>query len=516
MHSAWKFEKQGSFNDQITCVKSATALGIPQGTEVDIETYWNKILDKAQQRVEKWKMRQLTLFGKVLVFKSLIISMFSYGATYIRIPNYVVKKLNSIMWSFIWDGKPESVQRKICMQQTENGGIGCIDISKWIVSKRIMLIKRVINGKIEAWKALPCQYFKCLDEKYGFEYSALKLNNVVSDIEKASIPRLYKECLTAWQQLKSMEIEPTDRKNIMNESIWCNKWITCNGTSLTNKQWVGRNICFLKDILSADGKPKYDEIIRLSGQGQNAIMVINGIMAAIPSKWLQILKRQQNQDDDMVEKLNECDKLVMKCSASDSLLNEVTLSSKLIYNCLNRCPDKNRWQIQWELEFNKSINWKQVYSLHKNKLVERKVKLFIWKSLHYGLNTKEKTERMKMGNGRCSFCDLEKETVMHLFTDCEYLKPIWHSVNIMVQKVLINDQYNLVQSENIMLGVGNVYVDFIIAYTKWILWKTRNLIVFENKWLNESDIYHWIQNAINEQIYLYNGLQYDYKFPMFK
>ncbi len=132
------------------------------------------------------------------------------------------------------------------------------------------------------------------------------------------------------------------------------------------------------------------------------------------------------------------------------------------------------------------------------------------------LTLKKKTERMKRGNGRCSFCDLEKETVMHLFTDCEYLKPIWHSVNIMVQKVLINDQYNLVQSENIMLGVGNVYVDFIIAYTKWILWKTRNLIVFENKWLNESDIYHWIQNAINEQIYLYNGLQYDYKFPMFK
>ena len=123
---------------------------------------------------------------------------------------------------------------------------------------------------------------------------------------------------------------------------------------------------------------------------------------------------------------------------------------------------------------------------------------------------------MKRGNGRCSFCDLEKETVLHLFTDCEYLKPIWHAVNIMVRKMFPNDQYNIIHSENIILGVGNMYVDFIIAYTKWILWKARNLIVFENKWFNISDINQWIQNTVNEQITLYNGLKYDSKFPIFK
>ena len=125
-------KNKGISKEKITCVKSVKALGIQQGTEVSIEKYWNNILDKAKLRIDKWKMRQLTLYGKILVFRSLIFSMFAYGAAYQIVPDFVMEKLNTMMWSFICNGKTESVQRNICMQQPQDGGMGCIDVINMI------------------------------------------------------------------------------------------------------------------------------------------------------------------------------------------------------------------------------------------------------------------------------------------------------------------------------------------------------------------------------------------------
>ena len=360
-----------------------------------------------------------------------------------------------------------------------------------IKGKRIMLMKRIIYGEEETWKILPRHYFRCIDRKYGLEFSAIKLNSVA--IEEANIPELYKQCLLAWQHLKSKEKEPIDRKGILNELIWGNRWIKSNGTTLKNTMWARQNICQIKDILFPDGTPKYNDIMRITGQGQLAVMILNGVMSAIPSIWLRIL-RQQLVEVNELDESKESD--IMKCTVHNTEMEGQKLTAKSVYECLNKSSNKNKWQLKWETVFNQPINWKQVFSFHKNDLLERKVKIFVWKSLNYGLNTKEKTKKMKIGNGKCSFCDIEDESVMHLFAECDFLRPIWHAINVMVRKVCNTKLYDLEQSQAIILGVGNIYIDFIIAYTKWIIWKARNMIIFEQMWFDTNDIYTWIKKPL--------------------
>ena len=282
---------------------------------------------------------------------------------------------------------------------------------------------------------------------------------------------------------------------------------------MINYTWASKNICHLRDILYPDGTPRYNDIIRISGQGQNAIMTLNGIMSAIPSTWIRILRRQWNDANEVEEESNDCG--AMTCTINDLSMRGLDLSSKFVYESLNKSADKNKWQIKWETIFDQSINWEHVYSFHKNDLLERKVKIFIWKSLNYGLNTKEKTKRMKIGNGKCSFCEIEDETVMHLFAECDYVRPIWQAICLVVRRVCNTSVYHLEQTHSIIFGVGNIYVDFIIAYAKWIIWKARNMIVFEQQWFEANDIYIWIQKVVNDQLYLYKRTHNGATFPHF-
>ena len=76
------------------------------------------------------------------MLKSLILSMFAYGITYKVVPEYIIEELEKMIWSFLWDNKPEGVNRSICKQSKQSGGMSCVDIRKMIMAKRIMLVKK--------------------------------------------------------------------------------------------------------------------------------------------------------------------------------------------------------------------------------------------------------------------------------------------------------------------------------------------------------------------------------------
>lgn len=73
------------------------------------------------------------------------------------------------------------------------------------------------------------------------------------------------------------------------------------------------------------------------------------------------------------------------------------------------------------------IFWKSVWSL----LLPRKIKIFIWKAYHNGLPVgSELKKRIGLLKGKCSFCNFNSETSIHIFKDCWWLRSLWHSVGL--------------------------------------------------------------------------------------
>ena len=77
-----------------------------------------------------WNRRYLSLTGKIILVKSLFLAQFTHLFMVMKAPDSILKKLNSLMFKFIWQtgGKGvEKVKRKVLIQEIQYGGLNMED-----------------------------------------------------------------------------------------------------------------------------------------------------------------------------------------------------------------------------------------------------------------------------------------------------------------------------------------------------------------------------------------------------
>ena len=81
-------------------------------------------LKRMQQTLNCWRMRNLSLIGKICVLKSLVLPqlLYLFSVLSIKLPQKFFNELNSMFFKFIWNGGKDRVQRKfICNEYTHCG-----------------------------------------------------------------------------------------------------------------------------------------------------------------------------------------------------------------------------------------------------------------------------------------------------------------------------------------------------------------------------------------------------------
>ena len=63
---------------------------------------WDKNLLKLERTVETWKSRDLTLFGKITIIKTLALSKLLFVAQNCNIPENMIKEINKMIYLFLW------------------------------------------------------------------------------------------------------------------------------------------------------------------------------------------------------------------------------------------------------------------------------------------------------------------------------------------------------------------------------------------------------------------------------
>ena len=59
-----------------------------------------------------WKTRYLTIKGKTLIGKNFLLAQMEFGNEMRGIPEKYEKKVNDLIWKFLWDNKPSQIERK--------------------------------------------------------------------------------------------------------------------------------------------------------------------------------------------------------------------------------------------------------------------------------------------------------------------------------------------------------------------------------------------------------------------
>ena len=156
----------------------------------------NKII-KSKGILNLWKMRKLTLMGRIQIVKTFIISQFLFVTSVIPLSNEQINKINNMTYRFIWNGGKDKIKRSTLVSKHECGGLNAPDIQKMIEVSRIQWVRRFLSPKYHVWKLFFELYIK--ESKMNLKW--LLRANFDPLTVKECLPKFYYEVLNVWTKI---------------------------------------------------------------------------------------------------------------------------------------------------------------------------------------------------------------------------------------------------------------------------------------------------------------------------
>ena len=117
------------------------------------EKNFYKIVTDMQRVLKIWKMRRLTLEGKIVIFKAIVISKIVFQAFITTVPKHILNELiQKIQNAFFWNNSSPNIYRA--------GGLKNVDIPSTIIALQCSWIRRLYDNSFHEWKLIPLYLIK--------------------------------------------------------------------------------------------------------------------------------------------------------------------------------------------------------------------------------------------------------------------------------------------------------------------------------------------------------------------
>ncbi|GJW35102.1 RNA-directed DNA polymerase, eukaryota, partial [Tanacetum coccineum] len=416
-------------------------LGIPVGGNMSLIKAWDESIVKLKRRLSKWKLKTLSIGGRLTLLKSVLGSTPIYNMSLFKVPKLVLHSMESLRRNF-FNGIQEGIQegdKKIAwvkwpmvLASKKHDGLG---VSSFYALNMGLLFKWV-------WR-----YISQDNSLWARVISALHGSS--SQVLSASFSSLWKSILNEVKSLKAQGVDLISHCKIrvgngMNTSFWNDCWI---GDSML-KYLFPRLFALetIKDISVAD--KFYVPItcsFRRPVRGGLEAQQLDQLMGLIESTMLS------NSEDRWVWDLN-----------GDGIFRVKDVRNLLDETFLPKADTPTRWI----------------------KCIPIKVNVFVWKALQDRLPTRSNLVRRNIliDSLSCPICDGEPEDSSHLFFRCCLARDVtrlvcrwwdldFHSFNSYIDWQGWFKQLRLgAKSKEVLEGV------FYVSW--WSLWNFRNHLLF--------------------------------------
>ena len=245
------------------------------------ELNFDKKIQKLQTKLDMWSSRDLTIFGRAMLIKTLGISQLIYSATNLDAPKGIVEIVRTKSFKFLWKNKKDKIKRSGLCQDLDNGGIRMIYFDIMLKALKLTWIPRLLRTSDNSnWCIIPKHYFR----RMGGLNFLLRCNYDTKFFN--DLPLFYKKILEVFNELKTLYSYDQKQELI----LFNNKDILVDGKPIFLMEWFRKGILSINDLLNENGNVLTFQEFRDKYFCESNFLQYYQVVSAIPKRLWSLAK----------------------------------------------------------------------------------------------------------------------------------------------------------------------------------------------------------------------------------
>ena len=170
-----------------------------------------------QNVLNLWRMRNITLEGKIIISRTLVLSKIVYLTLIISFSKQVIEEIQKIQKAFTRNNLTPKIKHETLCNSFEEDGLKNVDINSKIASLQCSWVKQLYDDKFHEWKLIPLHLIKSIFRINFKSHSDLDFD----DSKIFTFPSSYKQLFCNWCKYLSYSVNIPS--SILSQPIWYNK-----------------------------------------------------------------------------------------------------------------------------------------------------------------------------------------------------------------------------------------------------------------------------------------------------
>ena len=409
-----------------------------------------------------WQHRKLTLNGRVLIIKSLIISQITYIVSCIPISEQIINTIEELLYTFLWCSKTNKVRKSVMIQEFSHCGHKMIDLKSFIKAQKLKWIKQYLTNHHCLWRNIMEKLINVSNLNLFLRSNfTLCRNTVMSNFYNEVILNL-EELITANQSNQS--------ENVMNQYVFYNKLLTVDNRMLYDDELFKAGMWKVSDIFDSSGFAIGFNVWKSRGVCKSKYMLWRSVISKVRSLGISFVRDTLCNEHSSVVYLTHDDKIDLESSSSKDIYRKIVKLKLETPTSLNKYANL--------IDTFTTTERKNMFLLPRICTKNTKLKEFQFKILHRYLPTNVLLFKMKKTESqKCTFCYLYNESITHLLYECIHVKNLWFKIQEMLQRV--TNKNILLTCTDAIFGYkldnirNEIALNNFLLHTKYFIWKSR-------------------------------------------
>ena len=203
-------------------------------------------LEQIKSIVYSWQHRKLTLNGRVVIIKSLLLSQITHLISCIPFSDDTIGEIENIFYTFLWGCKTHKVKKTVIIQDFCDGGYQMINLESFIKAQKLKWIKLYLTNH-------DCMWRNFMENMINVDNVNIFLRSNFLICKQLSYSKFYLDVLQHLYELNSIDSN-YKKDTLMNQFVFYNKFTVVNHKMLYNEELFTAGLWYISDLYNASGE----------------------------------------------------------------------------------------------------------------------------------------------------------------------------------------------------------------------------------------------------------------------